>query len=852
MRTIILLILLNICAVFTYAQEKVTLDKWLKTDPVTVNSPLFAEKEDVDGNKYEMSDLLADLSINPDITAKKGESFNVLGNSNQWKEFSLPGDSVLLSSTEKNSFVLLSNYLTVNQWAEIEFSVSSNALLEVYIDGEKKHTKTVEDDKTEKFNVNLHTGKHKIIIKILATEGPVKFFSEASYKEEKYNNLTLKNSLSPQRSINIHDILDGKSIQSAKLSPSGKYLLTSYSDIQKGTGSSVTSTVLRDLEQNKDMIVFRNKDMKRVQWLPESDIISYTTETDDKTTLYTFDVKTGEEQEIIKGIENISSSQWSPDESYLMYSETKKADDPGDLKRIFGNEDRIPGFRDRSYLHLVDVKSGHSKRITAGNLSTYIHDFHPEGNKVVFSTSYPDYEEPPFSKQNLYEMEVNSFTIDTIWKDKQYSGRVQYSPDGKQLLVEGGPMLFGDVGVNVSKDKTPNNYDGQLYLYELNTGKVKSITKDFKPAVGSSKWLDNNNIYAVVNERDYINLYKYTPGKDKFEKIQTEVEVINDVDYANNKPVAVYRGTSITTPEKMYMLDLTNMESEMLDNPKEETFKNITLGETKEWNFKNKNDTTIYGRVYYPPEYDENKKYPVIVYYYGGTSPVERSFGGRYPKNTWTANGYIVYVLQPSGATGFGQEFSSLHVNGWGKEQVDDIIEGTKKFLDAHPSADKENVGAIGASYGGYTTMLLQTKTDIFKTAVSHAGISSITSYWGEGYWGYTYNAVAAHNIYPWDSKDLYVNRSPLYNADKFNNSILLLHGTDDTNVPVGESKQYYAALKILGKDAEMILVDDENHWIEDYDRRLKWHHTILSWFNKKLKGEPQQWENMYPDKNVK
>ncbi|NJO89132.1 MAG: S9 family peptidase [Chloroflexia bacterium] len=237
--------------------------------------------------------------------------------------------------------------------------------------------------------------------------------------------------------------------------------------------------------------------------------------------------------------------------------------------------------------------------------------------------------------------------------------------------------------------------------------------------------------------------------------------------------------------------------------------------------------------------------------YYGGTSPVERSFGGRYPANIWAANGYIVYIMQPSGATGFGQEFSALHVNGWGFDAIDDIIDCTKEFLKTHPSADAENVGCIGASYGGYTTMLLQTRTDIFKTAVSHAGISSITSYWGEGYWGYSYSAVATANSYPWNRKDIYVEHSPLYNADKFKNSILLLHGTDDTNVPVGESLQYYAALKILGKDVEMVLVDGQNHWIIDLKKRKQWHYTIMSWFDKKLKNQPKEWEDLYPEKNL-
>lgn len=190
-------------------------------------------------------------------------------------------------------------------------------------------------------------------------------------------------------------------------------------------------------------------------------------------------------------------------------------------------------------------------------------------------------------------------------------------------------------------------------------------------------------------------------------------------------------------------------------------------------------------------------------------------------------------------------------MNGWGEDAIDDIIEGTEKFLEAHDEVDAANVGCIGASYGGFTTMLLQTRTKLFKTAISHAGISSISSYWGEGYWGYSYNAGAAKNSYPWSRKDIFVENSPLYNADQFNNSILLLHGTSDTNVPVGESLQYYAALKLLGKDVEMVLVAGEDHWILDYNKRLEWHNTIMSWFDLKLKDQAQQWKELYPDREL-
>ena len=259
----------------------------------------------------------------------------------------------------------------------------------------------------------------------------------------------------------------------------------------------------------------------------------------------------------------------------------------------------------------------------------------------------------------------------------------------------------------------------------------------------------------------------------------------------------------------------------------------------------NSERTEIKGYYYLPPDFDATKKYPMIVYYYGGTSPVERRFESRYPMHVYAAMGYVVYVLQPSGATGFGQRFSALHVNTWGRRSSDDIIE---KFIAEHPFVDSTKIGCMGASYGGFMTMYLQTRTDMFAAAVSHAGISSISSYWGEGYWGYSYSTAASAGSYPWNNRELYVDQSPLFHADKIKTPILLVHGTADTNVPPGESIQMYTALKILGKPAELLQVEGENHQILDYEKRLKWNESIFAWFEKWLKGDASWWNDLYRD----
>lgn len=121
----------------------------------------------------------------------------------------------------------------------------------------------------------------------------------------------------------------------------------------------------------------------------------------------------------------------------------------------------------------------------------------------------------------------------------------------------------------------------------------------------------------------------------------------------------------------------------------------------------------------------------MIVYYYGGTTPTTRGISNPYCAQLFASRDYVVYVIQPSGTIGFGQEFSARHVNAWGKRTADDIIEGTKQFCKEHPFVDEKKIGCLGASYGGFMTQYLQTQTDIFAAAVSHAGISDVTSYWG-------------------------------------------------------------------------------------------------------------------------
>lgn len=448
---------------------------------------------------------------------------------------------------------------------------------------------------------------------------------------------------------------------------------------------------------------------------------------------------------------------------------------------------------------------------------------------------------------------METLRVDTLFHEERFLGGAKYSPDGKKLLLTASPEAFGGIGKNCGNHPIANDYDTQAFIMDLATRKIEPITKDFNPTVSLLQWNRGDGcIYFNTDDGDCKNIYRYSPKSNEFEKLNLETDVTGSFTLAKNNPwIAAYIGQSDHNTGVAYLYDMKKKTSRLLADPMKPILEKIELGKTEPWNFTASDGTVITGKMCLPPNFDPNKKYPMIVYYYGGTTPTTRGISSPYCAQLFASRDYVVYVIQPSGTIGFGQEFSARHVNAWGKRTADDIIEGTKQFCKEHPFVDEERIGCIGASYGGFMTQYLQTQTDIFAAAVSHAGISNVTSYWGEGYWGYGYNSIAAADSYPWNNPELFTKQGSLFNADKINTPLLLLHGTVDTNVPIGESIQLFNALKILGKTVEFITVDGENHFISDYDKRIKWHNSIMAWFARWLQERPEWWNEMYPERHL-
>ena len=737
--------------------------------------------------------------------------------------------------------------------------IKSPHMLKAWINGEAIGTKSSTEEEENTIGkvskeLKLERGNHLILIKtVKPPNAPLDWKVMANLEiKEPYVLSDMRISLLPTNRKNIHHILDGVKTSSIQLSANGEYYSINNRRSLPPSDQSESWTEIRKVSNSKLVHSFRHARVSQMKWLPQSNKVSYINTRDKKSSLFLYDIKNGEISILMEDMKDFAGYQWAPNEEFIIYSIKQEGSSTDtDMRQVLGMRDRLPDFRNRNFLYHFDIRSGLHTRLTYGNQTTSLHDISPDSQKILFCHVSPEYSSPSFSQQSLYMLTLNTMHVDTLWREQPRAVRVRISPDGKFLLATGGASAFEGAGENIPDGMIPNNYDTQAYIYDLANKTVQAITKDFNPSINTAYWsAADNNIYLLTTDEDYRRLYRYEPRSKKINLMDLGYDFIASANFADNAPMAVIQASQTTNFSRYYTVNLRNLKQAILDEKETEIYRHVEFGTTRNWDFTAGAGVEIKGRVYFPPHFDEESKYPVIVYYYGGTTPVGRTFGGRYPFNLWAGNGYIVYVLQPSGATGFGQEFSAAHVNNWGYTVADEIIEGTQKFLDEHPFADASKVGCAGASYGGFMTMLLMTRTDLFATAISHAGISSISSYWGEGYWGYAYSSEASAESFPWNNKDLYVGQSPLFHADKINTPLLLLTGDSDTNVPPGESIQLYTALKILDRPVELILVKGEDHHILTYGKRKLWHNTIMAWWDKYLKEQPQWWEELYPEKN--
>ena len=762
------------------------------------------------------------------------------------------GNLVLVDSKNAPQLRTFASHLRSERFAKGKLKLVSSPRADVILNGDVKISKTTADSVPGEQSADIELlpqQDYSLIVNVLTMpDDPGKPEFRLEFIPDKdFESIKVSSGADIDRRVSPLSTMQGERVSSMALSPDGKYLLTRYLEVISAEESRkrvvMTETATgRTVSENIDF---------SADWMPKSNSLYFTKEGVKDYDLYVMEVPSMRTTRIATAIPD-QDVTFSPDEKYLFfYDKIDGAKQEGVMRRYSSPDDRIPGDRDRFYICRYDIENGVAVPLTYGGGTTSICDISRDGSKLLYMSQRQTPDKYPFYRVSLVQMDMNTFATDTIINDADgFVSNAIYSPDAQRLFLVGGPDAFDRIGANHDPEPIANNFDNQGFIMTISDRSVKPVTRDFDPSLeGTPVWNAVDNRIYFIGERGFFrDLYQLNPSDGKIVMLGKEnVQTVRGFSIGDREDrYAAYWGGSFTDDGVACLLNLKNGKSTLVNDPLKEWLGDTQFGKMEPWKFTASDGTVVDGYMCLPPDFDANKKYPLIVYYYGGTSPSNASFYHLYSPQVFASRDYVVYVLNPSGTTGYGQEYSARHVNAWGKRTADEIIQGVKEFCKAHPFVNKDRIGCLGASYGGFMTQYLLTKTDIFHAAISHAGISNVTSYWGEGFWGYSYNSVAAAKSYPWTDPELFTKQGSLFNADKIHTPLLLLHGTVDTNVPIGESIQLFNALKILGRDVEFITVQDENHIISNFNNKLSWHNTIMAWFAKWLQDDPSWWNELY------
>lgn len=664
--------------------------------------------------------------------------------------------------------------------------------------------------------------------------------------DEGFGNVMLATGPDVTTRFRVDESALGTRVNRASISPDGKYMILGYSTMY-GEKKYRSWSELIECSTGKTL----NASLPwGAHWLPKGSTIGYTVATDDTYSLYALDAAT-QKQTLMASELPEDSFTVSPDRSFLIiYKLVEGPKDSGPVKRLRDPDDRLAGHRNRYYLEKYDLTTGICQPLTYAGNTTSVYDISPDSKKLIYGSTSEKMDKFPFYFQDVIELDLTTLATDTLVKCDPYIQSCIYSPDGKLAFFTGGPEALGGIGKNNGGHKYSNDYDVQGFIMTIADKSVRAVTRDFDPSLeGTPIWNSKDGLlYFRASDGFTLNVYQLDPKSCKISKIDFGMPYITRFSIGDdeNKWMSAV-GCDYHYAGRCELLDLKNRKLKLVDDPYSRDYPDMQVGEASTWTYKAPDGSTIDCMQVLPPDFNPNEKYPLIVYYYGGCSPCQR-YLSVYDPQIFASRGYVSLVINPSGTYGYGQEFSSRHANAWGDYTADDIIAGVKEYCRTHDFVNDKKVGCLGASYGGFMTQYLQTKTDIFAAAASHAGISNVASYWGEGNWGYSYNTTAAPESYPWNNPELFTKHGSLFNADKIHTPLLLLHGNVDTNVPIGESIQLFNALRILGRDVEFVQVDGENHIISNHDKRRPWHATIMAWFAKHLQDSPEWWDELYGD----
>jgi dipeptidyl aminopeptidase/acylaminoacyl peptidase len=644
------------------------------------------------------------------------------------------------------------------------------------------------------------------------------------------------------RLLDKETFMNMESVGNPEISPDGKQIIFTRTWVDKSKDQYRSNLWIIDVDGSRvrELTSGARNDSSPV-WSPDGKRIAFLSDRDGTNQLHVMWLDTREIAQLTHLEQAPNGIKWSPDGKQIAFTSFVPDSDPilpiklperprgaewarpaTVVDRLsWASDGRGPVPKGHTHLFVIDATLGGTPRqITSGK---YNHgggqggyDWASDGKLIYLSGIRKPEAEYLRGDSEIYVVDLSSLEIKPLTDRKGPDGNPTVSPNGAWIAYSG------------YDDKMYTNHVSSLYLMDKSGGARRVLAGNLMSSPQNLVWaLDNSGVYFSVEEKGSSQVY-FAPTSGAARQITNGVHILNGLSLANNGQGAAIR-TSFQEPGALVTFNLKDAaKMTKLVDVNADVLANVKLGDAEELWFTSKDGWKVQGWLIKPADFDAGKKYPMVLWIHGGPWSMY-SVAWNWAFQNFAANGYAVLYTNPRGSTGYGQDFVNGIQYSYPGKDYDDLMAGVDAAL-AKGFIDEKNLFVCGGSGGGVLTAWIVGHTDRFAAAVSMRPVINWHSFVGTtdgANWYYQFQKR------PWEDPMEFAARSPLNYVGNVKTPTMVMTGEADLRTPMGQSEEYYRALKMLRKETLLVRMPDEFHGWRRPSHQLAQQLYLMAWFEK-------------------
>ena len=659
-----------------------------------------------------------------------------------------------------------------------------------------------------------------------------------------------------QRPFSIGDLLNVQRVTDPQLSPDGRTVAYTVGTVDKPGNRVVNQIYTVSIDGgNPRQLTNGASSSSSPRWSPDGRRIAFVT----GGQIWTMKPDGDDKEQVTKISTGAGGPVWSPDGRWIAFSSevypecssddcNKSEDARVEASKVQAKVTERLLYRHwvewrnrkRAHVFAVPTRGGIARELTPGDFdappyaasSNVDYAFSPDSTEIAFLRN-SEKVEAISTNSDIYVAKLSGGVAKNITiSNRGYDATPIYTPDGKYIIYR------SQATAGFEADRW------RIMRYDRATGQAVELTRGFDQQVDEMVLApDGRMIYFAAGERGRNPIFSVPVEPDFRLRIATFVKkVVPDVsagglNVSSDDRTLVFSSSTTRSPAEIYRVNSDGSALRALTHHNDTLISSFGLQPVEDVDWRGAMNQNVHGFLLKPANFDPSKKYPLIILIHGGPQGAwSDNWGYRWNPQVFANQGYVVFMPNPRGSTGYGQRFVNDVSADWGGRAFVDIQNGVAAVIQ-RPFIDRSRIGAAGASYGGYMVdWLLGHNNDPrfrYKTFVSHAGVYNLESMAGatEELWFVNWEFKGM----PWENPVNYQRWSPNKFVKNFNTPTLVTAGELDYRVPVDQSLQLYTALQLRNVPSKLVIFPDEGHWILKPQNSEFWYSNVLDWFGKHL-----------------